>query len=66
MPFQAAGLHLDYLYASPLDVAPLDIRAEIEALATMPGVEVLSETWQLDNSFGSQSSKPPFILHLSK
>ncbi|CAE7659045.1 pats1 [Symbiodinium pilosum] len=39
---QAAGLHLDYLYASPLDVAPLDIRAEIEALATMPGVEVLS------------------------
>ena len=43
-PRQAAGLHLEYLYASPLDVAPLDIRAEIEALATMPGVECLSAT----------------------
>ena len=49
---EAAGLQLDYLYASPLDVAPLDIRSEIEALATMPGVECLSAA-----CLGKQSSR---------
>ena len=33
-------LHLEYLYASPLDLASLDVRAEIEALATIPGVNL--------------------------
>lgn len=70
VPPKAAGLHLEYLYASPLDVAPLDIRAEIEALATMPGVECLSvrtattetlaEVWRTE-----RSSLAPRVLVLS-
>ena len=57
---EAAGLQLDYLYASPLDVAPLDIRSEIEALATMPGVECLSAT-----CLGKQSSRKGCSLRMS-
>ncbi|CAE7760870.1 Pip5kl1 [Symbiodinium necroappetens] len=70
VPPKAAGLQLDYLYASPLDVAPLDIRSEIEALATMPGVECLSvrtattetlaEVWRTE-----RSSPAPRVLVLS-
>eukprot|EP00913_Durusdinium_trenchii_P022711 g21330.t1 len=33
-------LHLEYLYASPLDVASLDVRAEIEALAQIAHVNL--------------------------
>ena len=33
-------MQLDYLYASPLDLASLDVRAEIDALAAIPGVKL--------------------------
>ena len=39
-PSENRVLHLEYLYASPLDLASLDVRAEIEALATIPGVNL--------------------------
>lgn len=39
-PPEGRVLHLEYLYASPLDLASLDVRAEIEALATIPGVNL--------------------------
>ncbi|CAE8684674.1 unnamed protein product, partial [Polarella glacialis] len=52
-------LHIDYLYASPLDAAPLDVRAELDALAGMSGIgrvtvrtattETLSEVWSIDS-----------------
>lgn len=50
-------LHLEYLYASPLDVASLDVRAEIEALAQIAHVnlhvrtattETLAEVWRTE------------------
>ena len=37
---ETRSLQLDYLYASPLDLASLDVRAEIEALAAIPGVSL--------------------------
>ncbi|CAJ1367254.1 unnamed protein product [Effrenium voratum] len=51
------ALQLEYLYASPLDLAPLDIRTEIEALAAIPGLqltvrtattETLAEVWRTE------------------
>ena len=39
-PLEGRSLQLDYLYASPLDLASLDVRAEIDALAAIPGVKL--------------------------
>ena len=39
-PLEGRSLQLDYLYASPLDLASLDVRAEINALAVIPGVKL--------------------------
>eukprot|EP00931_Biecheleriopsis_adriatica_P048667 TRINITY_DN28132_c0_g1_i1.p1 TRINITY_DN28132_c0_g1~~TRINITY_DN28132_c0_g1_i1.p1 ORF type:complete len:1666 (-),score=253.03 TRINITY_DN28132_c0_g1_i1:85-5082(-) len=51
-----SSFHVHYLYASPLDVSPLDVRAELEALAATPGLssisvrtgttETLAEVWR--------------------
>eukprot|EP00930_Biecheleria_cincta_P015437 TRINITY_DN12887_c0_g1_i1.p1 TRINITY_DN12887_c0_g1~~TRINITY_DN12887_c0_g1_i1.p1 ORF type:complete len:1648 (+),score=279.34 TRINITY_DN12887_c0_g1_i1:69-5012(+) len=53
-----AMLHVDYLYASPLDAPPLNVRAELEALAAVPRLgqvavrtatsETLSEVWRTE------------------
>lgn len=60
-PSEGRVLHLEYLYASPLDLASLDVRAEIEALATIPGVnltvrtattETLAEVWRTERCPG--------------
>lgn len=53
-----AMLHVEYLYASPLDAPPLNVRAELEALAAVPRLgqvsvrtatsETLSEVWRME------------------
>lgn len=37
-----SGIHLEYLYASPLDACALDIRAEMEVLVSLPGLSELN------------------------
>lgn len=60
-PLEGRSLQLDYLYASPLDLASLDVRAEIDALAAIPGVkltvrtattETLAEVWRTERCPG--------------
>jgi len=72
------GLRLHYLYSSPLEAAPLNIRAELEVLAALPGVEQvsvrtattenLSEVWRrsaIDVEGGDVESCHPQVLCLT-